>query len=197
MFIQINKNNINDLTSLHRKAFPGFFLTNLGEKVLNIFYLALIEDKSTISWGVREGERLVGFFVASTNSKGLYLRIFIKKFHKFILPLLSLFLSKPLYFFKMYISYCSTKDKSLPINCSVSLLSICVHPNESGKGIGKLLIHQLEFLLKKLHFNEYYLTTDSDNNFSTNNFYLKNCFQIHSTYWQRNRKMNIYIKKIL
>ena len=48
MFIQINKNNINDLTSLHRKAFPGFFLTNLGEKVLNIFYLALSIKKFKI-----------------------------------------------------------------------------------------------------------------------------------------------------
>jgi len=79
---------------------------------------------------------------------------------------------------------------------SVALLSICVSPSSSGKGIGKLLLGKLENELELKGKNGYYLTTDKENNVATNHFYLNNGFQLHRVFLQGNRIMNLYVKDL-
>lgn len=95
--IQLEENDLNNIVNIHILAFPGFFLTDLGKDVLRVFYEALIQDESTIVWGIKNNKELVGFFVASTAPIGLYARIFKKHFFKFFLPLTISFLKTSVY----------------------------------------------------------------------------------------------------
>lgn len=193
---QLRTEDTTDIVEIHLNAFKGFFLTNLGKNVLQVFYAALIEDKSTIAWGVKNEKYLVGFFVATTLPNGLYARIFKKHFFSFFIPLTLSFFKNLTLFKRMIISIKSSKFILPPSDYSSSLLSICVSPQFAGKGVGKILLAKLEEELMLQKKKGYYLTTDTENNDATNNFYLINQFDLFNVYYQGKRKMNIYIKKI-
>lgn len=194
--IEILEYHINQIVEIHIKAFPGFFLSELGIEVLRVFYKSLLQDKTTIFYGVKNEEGLVGFFVASIESKGLYTRLFLKNISRFILPLLFSF-SKNLGLLKRMMTSASSSSKlEVSTIYPASLLSICVSPAHAGKGIGKVLLSTLE---KELQFRKrhgYYLTTDAINNNATNQFYLNSGFRLYGSYSQGKRIMNIYIKDL-
>jgi ribosomal protein S18 acetylase RimI-like enzyme len=192
--IQLKEEDTNNIADIHIAAFPGFFLTALGKDVLRVFYRSLFQDKSTIVWGVSNEQKLIGFFVASTKSKGLYTRIFIKHFLNFLTPLTISFLKNINLLKKMITSVNSVNYFNVPLTFQASLLSICVSPNYAGKGIGKLLLNKLENELKLQKQTGYYLTTDAEKNEATNSFYLNYGFQLHDIYRQDKRIMNIYVK---
>lgn len=194
--IELKKENAAEITSIHILAFPGFFLTDLGKDVLSVFYAALIQDESTIVWGIKSNKELVGFFVASTSPVGLYTRIFKKHFFKFFLPLTISFLKNISLLGRMITSFAASKAFDVPKAYSAALLSICVSPTSSGKGIGKTLLGKLENELVLQGQNGYYLTTDKENNEATNHFYLNNGFQLHDVFMQGKREMNVYFKKV-
>jgi len=190
----LTKNDAKEIASIHSLAFPNFFLTALGEQVLKVFYASLIEDKGTIASAVKENNSIVGFFVASTEPNGLYARIFKKNISSFFFPLTLAFLKRPSLLKRMIVSFTSTKSHNVPDNAIPALLSICVKPDSAGKGVGKVLIGELEKALIAQSKNGYYLTTDADNNIATNQFYLKNGFQLYSSFFQGKRRMNLYTK---
>jgi ribosomal protein S18 acetylase RimI-like enzyme len=185
-----------EIALIHQKAFPGFFLTELGFKVLQVFYKSLIKDDSIIAWSVSNENGFIGFFVATKNTQRLYFKIFIKNFHFFFIPLLTSFFLKPYLFFRMITSFNSSNNYKIPIDFHASLLSICVHPDYSGIGLGKLLIEKLENELLVCDISKYYLTTDADNNDLTNKFYLKLGFISYESFYQGKRKMNVYLKNL-
>lgn len=181
---------------IHSQSFPNFFLTTLGPNFLSVFYTSLLRDKKTISWGIKENDILIGFFVASENSDGLYKRIFINNFVDFLIPLLNAFSKNISLLFRLIKSFKSINEHRVPVDYKASLLSICVLPAFSGKGLGKLLIDKLEYELIHRNISNYYLTTDADSNESTNIFYQKNQFYLYLNFWQGKRKMNLYLKNI-
>ncbi len=184
------------MAKVHSESFPKFFLTTLGQPFLSVFYSSLLSEENTICWGIKENKNLIGFFVATKNSDGLYKKIFIHNFFRFLIPLLTAFLKNINLFFRLIKSFNSTKEHKVPIDYKASLLSICILPTSSGKGLGKLLINKLENELIQRNITKYYLTTDADSNESTNIFYQKNQFSLYLNFWQGNRKMNLYLKNI-
>ena len=193
---EILEYHINQIVEIHIKAFPGFFLSELGNEVLRVFYKSLLQDKTTIFYGVKNEGGLVGFFVASVESKGLYTRLFLKNISRFILPLLFSF-SKNLSLLKRMMTSASSSSKlEVSTIYPASLLSICVSPAHAGKGIGKILLSTLEKELQLRKRHGYYLTTDAKNNNATNQFYLNSGFKLNGSYSQGKRIMNIYVKDI-
>jgi ribosomal protein S18 acetylase RimI-like enzyme len=188
--------HINQVIEIHIAAFPGFFLSELGNDVLRVFYKSLLQDKTTIFYGVKNEGELVGFFVASLKSKGLYTRLFFKNISRFILPLFFSF-SKNLSLLKRMMTSASSSSKlEVSTIYPASLLSICVSPAHAGKGIGKILLSTLEKELQLRKRHGYYLTTDANNNSDTNQFYLNFGFKLNGSYSQGKRIMNIYVKDI-
>lgn len=194
---KIRSCDIPKIVSIHLEAFPNYFLTDLGKDVLNHFYSLILKESNAISFCVRSNDMIIGFVLASTQAKGLYKRIFFRGFFNLITPLFISFLKNPLLFKRMIISFISTYKHKIQKSRSASILSICVRPDNGGKGIGKFLIEKLENELIVQNVDSYYLTTDSDNNDLTNNFYLKNDFRLHSIFLQGTRRMNLYIKELL
>ncbi len=193
-FLKLTRDEVDTAVKIHMAAFPNFFLTSLGHKVLVVFYRALINDKSIIAFSALQERKIIGFFVVSIQPAGLYTKIFIKHIFSFLFPLLFAFLRHPVLLKRMIISFTSQKSHSIPKHCDATLLSICVDPSFSGKGIGTTLLSQLEDELRKRAVKGYYLTTDADNNQSANQFYLKNEFVFYTSFLQGNRKMNLYSK---
>lgn len=194
--IQLKKENSAEIAAIHSLAFPGFFLTDLGQGVLCVFYSALIQDKSTIVWGVENDQKIVGFCVASTAPRGLYSRIFIKHFFNFMIPLAISFLKNLNLLKRMITSFTSSNKYYIEPKYSSSLLSICVSPEHAGKGVGKILLNRLENELILQKQPGYYLTTDAENNNATNHFYLSFGFKLYDIFNQGNRIMNIYVKEL-
>jgi len=194
--VEILEYHINQVIEIHIAAFPGFFLSELGNDVLRVFYKSLLQDKTTIFYGVKNEGELVGFFVASLEPKGLYTRLFLKNISRFILPLFFSFLKNLNLLKRMIISVMSSNKRNDSPLYPTSLLSICVSPAYAGKGIGKILLTTLENELRLRKRHGYYLTTDANNNNATNQFYLNFGFKLYGSYGQGKRIMNIYIKDI-
>lgn len=194
--IKLDYNSSDLMAKVHSESFPKFFLTTLGQPFLSIFYSSLLSEEQTICWGIKEQNNLIGFFVATENSDGLYKKIFLKNFFQFLIPLFIAFLKNINLLFRLIKSFNSTKAHRVPIDYNASLLSICILPTFSGKGLGKILISKLENELIQRNILKYYLTTDADSNESTNIFYQKNQFYLHLNFWQGKRKMNLYLKNI-
>lgn len=185
------------MAAIHSFAFPNFFLTALGKDVLEVFYASLLIDESVVAYGLKKDQFLVGFFVASLSPKGLYTRVFKRNIFRFFLPLSIAFIKDLSLLRRMFVSLSSSKLHNVPDSCTSSLLSICVSPDHAGKGVGKLLLSELERELMVRGKYCYYLTTDAENNDLTNQFYKNNAFELCSVFWQGKRKMNVYTKKIL
>ena len=194
--IEILEYHINQVVEIHIKAFPGFFLSELGNDVLRVFYKSLLQDKKTIFYGVKNEGGLVGFFVVSLEPTGVYSRLFFKNISRFILPLFFSFSKNFSLLKRMMTSASSSSNLEVSTMYSASLLSICVSPAHVGKGIGKILLTTLEKELRLRQRHGYYLTTDSHNNNSTNQFYLNFGFKLYGSYSQGKRIMNIYVKDI-
>lgn len=189
-----NNIHIAEIVSIHIGAFPGFFLTDLGKDFLSVFYLALIRDDSTIFWGIKGDSQFEGFFVASSSPFGLYSRLFKKNIFKFFLPLTFAFFKNISLLRRMITSFISLNAYVVPNEYSAVLLSICVSPSSSGKGIGKILLAKLERELALKGHKGYYLTTDKNDNQATNHFYISYGFQLHYVFKQGTREMNVYKK---
>ena len=195
--IEISLDHIDQVVEVHCIAFPGFFLTELGKEVLRVFYRSLLQNKATLFYGVLSDRELVGFFVASIEPHGLYTRIFIKNIFSFFWPLISAFSRNILFLKRMITSFTSSGMYEVPTIYRAALLSICVHSEHAGKGIGKILLNRLEKELFKRKLSGYFLTTDAENNDATNYFYLSNGFKLCDTYFQGKRKMIVYIKDLI
>lgn len=195
--IEISLEHIDQIVEVHYVAFPGFFLTKLGKEVLRVFYRSLLQNKSTLFYGIRNDRELVGFFVASTAPYGLYARIFIENIYSFFGPLMIAFLKNIILLKTMITSIMSSNKYEVTPTYPAALLSICVSPAHAGNGIGKILLSRLEKDLLMLKQNGYFLTTDAENNDATNHFYSSNGFKLYNTYTQGKRKMNIYIKDLI
>ena len=194
--VKILEYHINQVIEIHIAAFPGFFLSELGNDVLRVFYKSLLQDKTTIFYGVKNEGELVGFFVASLKPKGLYTRLFFKNISRFILPLFFSFLKNLSLLKRMMTSASSSSKLEVSTIYPASLLSICVSPAHAGNGIGKILLSTLEKELQLRKRHGYYLTTDANNNNATNQFYLNFGFKLNGSYSQGKRIMNIYVKDI-
>ena len=63
---------IKAIAELHKKAFPTFFLTQLGIPFLQTLYTGYMEDKASGIIAAEEGGKLVGFIAYSNDYPRFY-----------------------------------------------------------------------------------------------------------------------------
>lgn len=187
-----DEKKIDKLALLHKKAFPDFFLTQLGLRFLKLLYKGYLDDKDSGIIVAEVGDRVVGFIAYSNDYPQFFKKLIKQKIIWFALYSILAFFRHPAYAKRLLGAF----GKSASVEKKeryVELASICVEPHLSGRGIGSALIN---YMKSKVDFKTYAyinLETDAGNNEAVNQFYIKNGFILARTYTTaEGRRMNEY-----
>lgn len=180
------------LSKLHMKAFPDFFLTQLGLPFLKTLYSGYMEDERAGILVAEINGKVVGFIAYSNEYSRFYKSLLKRHLLRFAFCSILAAIRHPL-FVKRLLGAFKKSDEVKKEEAYVELASICVDPKIEGKGIGSKLIDYLKGIIDFSKYEYINLETDANNNDAVNEFYLKNGFQLARSYvTAEGRKMNEY-----
>ena len=189
---ETEKQLITNIAELHRRAFPHFFLTQLGISFLKTLYKGYLEDNESGIIVAEEDEKLVGFIAYSNDYSRFYKGLIKHHLFKFAICSAGATIRHPS-FIKRILGAFKKSNSVAKEERYVELASICVEPRIENHGVGTQLI---DFLKGFVDFNKYAfinLETDADGNDSVNKFYLKNGFELARQFTTaEGRRMNEY-----
>lgn len=187
-----------ELARIHKEAFPGFFLSELGEGFLTQFYLGYSADPTAVTCVARSASgQIFGAVVGTTEPKGFYKRLLRRRLLGFGTAALIATLESPRRAPRLLraISYrgeVPSADKDWAL-----LASICVDPAVQASGLGSRLIERWTKLAGELGAPGAYLSTDKNDNQRVNDFYQRHGWTLNGTLWTREgRPMNQYVRSI-
>ena len=194
---KVNTDNIREISELHKRAFPSFFLTQLGEPFLQTLYSGYMEDMNSGIIVAEDDNEIVGFIAYSNDYPQLYKGLIKKHLIKFAFCSLGAAIRHPS-FIKRILGAFKKSESVIKEEPYVELASICVDPKLENQGTGTELINYLKDIVD---FNAYAyinLDTDADGNDVVNKFYKKNGFKLARQYTTaEGRRMNEYRYKRL
>lgn len=194
--IAANKKHIKDVVEVHKNAFPNFFLTELGDSFLKLYYQSVSNSDSGILLVCLENEKVLGFCAACTKSAGFNSTLIKDNFLKFSLVGVKLLFTRPKSLLRLAKNL-SKKGETDDDGDYAELMSIGVSQDIQNKGVGKALLTSLEKGLKDKDVSKLSLTTDAQENEKTLGFYSKCGFaQWYEFITYPNRKMYRLIKSI-
>jgi ribosomal protein S18 acetylase RimI-like enzyme len=168
-----NEMDYTQMTVVHEKAFPGFFLTSLGKDFLSTYYKAVLRSEKSIAvCAVDEYKNVIGFASGCIESSNFHLNLFNCNRLSFLLAVVKSALGRPGVFYRL----ARNLEKNANYNDDndyAELLSIAVLPESKGTGIGKMLLESFEAEVKRRGGKKLALTTDFENNDAVVNFYQK------------------------
>lgn len=183
---------VKSIAELHKKAFPAFFLTQLGLPFLRTLYAGYLEDPDSGIIVAEENNQLIGFIAYSNDYPRFYKGLMKNHLLKFALCSVCAAIRHPS-FIKRLLGAFKKSESVVKNERYVELASICVDPKIESRGVGSSLI---DFLKNIVDFNTYAyinLETDADENEVANRFYLKNGFKLERVFaTAEGRRMNEY-----
>lgn len=193
----VSKEDINQVVNVHNSSFKNFFLTELGDHFLAVYYNCVRKDKKGILLGFYEDGTLYGFAAATTVSKSFNTHLILENSFQFSVIAVRLLFTKFSALVRLYKNFtkksASIKDKGE----YAELLSIGVSDKKQGQGIGKKLLLKLEETLKDKGCAQLSLTTDFHDNEKTIGFYNSLGYEIFYHFIAYpDRKMYRMLKKI-
>ena len=186
------KGSIRKLSKLHTRAFPDFFLTQLGVNFLDALYKGYLSDERSGIIVAENNGRLAGFIAYSYDYPNFYKGLMKKHLLRFAVCSMGAALRHPS-FIKRLLGAFKKSDSVVKSEKYVELASICVDPRMGNHGIGSKLIDHLKGMVDLDKYAYINLETDAVNNDTVNRFYVKNGFKLARTYFSaEGRKMNEY-----
>lgn len=193
---EASREYIDRIVGVHLSAFKGFFLTELGEKFLSLYYECVLNSEDGILLSCFDEGKLIGFCAATTRSAGYNSRLIKHNFLNFALIGAKLCITKPgaiIRLAKNLTKSGSTEDKG----DYGELLSIGVSRDAQGKGVGKALLGKLEQSMSEVGVKRLSLTTDFEENEKTLHFYSSIGFKkLYEFVAYPNRRMYRLIKEL-
>jgi hypothetical protein len=183
------------ISKLHLISFSKFFLTSFGGKFLTSFYESILLHQQGIGLGVFNGNELIGFAIGTKKNSGFYKSLIKKNGFKLLLFAMPSFLRSPSKIIRLFSSLINSVSNKKYCNLAC-LLSICVSPKSGIKSLGSILIKNFESEMVKFGIEELVLTTDKENNEHLNHFYIVNNYICVNSFFQGEREMNFYLKKL-
>lgn len=191
------KSEYQAFADIHQKAFDGFFLTALGKGFLKTYYKASLNNSESVAiCAVDDENRMVGFCIGCTLSKGYHKRLVKNNLIAFLIQGISILFTKPKALYRLAFNLDKNTIKTDDGNYA-ELLSIGVLPETKGSGIGKELIKRFEAEAKAKGCTKIALTTDYNNNDEVVAFYKKSGYEVFyefTTYPER--RMYKFIKNL-
>ena len=154
---------IKTIAELHIKAFPTFFLTQLGVSFLRTLYSGYMEDKDSGIIVAEENGKMVGFIAYSNDYPRFYKGLIKHHLIKFAFCSLGAAIRHPS-FIKRLLGAFKKSESVVKTERYVELASICVDPEIESKGIGSQLIDYLKNIVDFDTYAYINLETDADGN---------------------------------
>ena len=189
--------DVRPLAQLHRVAFPGFFLSTLGEPFLIQFYRSFLTDDTAVTVVARTANGSVcGAVVGTTEPAGFFGRLMKRRWPGFLLAGAKAVVANPRVTWRLLRAVRYRGDA--PAGAAGALLSsICVDPSLQGAGVGRQLVDAWTREVVSRGVRTAYLTTDTDANDAVNRFYQSQGWRLSERYTTREgRSMNLYTKRL-
>ncbi len=183
---------VKKIANLHIKAFPNFFLTQLGRGFLETLYTGYMEDPDSGIIIAEQNGIIEGFIAYSYDYPRFYKGLIKNHLMRFAICSMGAALRHPSFIKRLFGAF-KKSDSVVKEEKYVELASICVNPSLENKGIGTLLIEYLKGLVDFGKYAYINLETDADGNDAVNRFYCKNGFKLERQYLTaEGRRMNEY-----
>jgi ribosomal protein S18 acetylase RimI-like enzyme len=187
------------VVGVHLQAFPGFFLSMLGEGFLYEMYKGFLEHPDGVFWvATNDSNTVAGFAVGTIAPETMFSDLRQKRAVFFLWHALPALLKRPqIVFPRIFNALFYKGDKPANLLGGALLSSIGVKPGVVGKAVGYNLLTHFESEVKGRQKDFIYLTTDAINNDLVNHFYQRNGYQVESRFTQgKSRTMFRYLKKL-
>jgi len=185
--------DVRPLARLHRAAFPGFFLTTLGEPFLVQLYRGYLADHTAVTVVARAADGSVrGAVIGTTEPAGFFSRLLKKQLPGFALAAARAVVVSPRAGRRLLRALCYRGDAS-PGATGALLSSICVDATAQGTGLGGQLLEAWTQEVQRRGIGSAFLTTDATDNDDVNRFYEQRGWVLSERYITREgRSMNCY-----
>jgi ribosomal protein S18 acetylase RimI-like enzyme len=193
----ITDHDVAALAHLHQRAFPGFFLSTLGERFLVQFYRGFLVDESAISIVATDDNGVPrGAVVGTTEPDGFFGRLVRRQWAGFVAASLAAVLRRPPVAVRLLKAVRYRGDVSGAAGAAL-LSSICVDPDWQGRGVGRRLVREWEKGAAVMGATGAVLTTDALDNAPANGFYVAQGWQVDGEYeTSEGRLMVRYTKRL-
>ena len=185
-------NCIDSIAKLHKKAFPSFFLSQLGVSFLRTLYCGYMDDGDSGIIVTEKNGEIIGFIAYSNDYSHFFKGLIKRQVVKFAFCALGASLRHPSFVKRLFGAFKKSKAV-VKSERYVELASICVDSDTERRGVGTALIN---YLKDKVDFNKFAyinLETDAVDNEGVNRFYVKNGFVLAREFvTPEGRKMNEY-----
>ncbi|QXH37112.1 GNAT family N-acetyltransferase [Pseudomonas muyukensis] len=188
---------------LHIRAFPGFFLSQLGVGFLTLLYSHYLRSEQCYCVAAYDESRPdlpLGLVVAIHQPSLFYKALFAQHRFAFAWRAVPSLLKQPLFVARKLFAavfYRGDQVESLESERAVLLSTISVAPEAQGRGLGKKLLQCVDEWTHDVDGAFVYLTTDRDANEQVNAFYQSNGYVLESTLKKSGgRYMNRYVKHV-
>lgn len=189
----LTNTDIRPLAKLHHAAFPGFFLSSLGEPFLVQFYRGFLTDDTAVSVVARALDGSVrGAVVGTTEPAGFFGRLVKNCWPGFALASARAVTANPKAAPRLLRAVRYRGDAPASVKGAL-LSSICVDPSVQGAGVGRQLVDAWAREVTSRGVDTAFLTTDADDNVAVNRFYRARGWVLSANYTTREgRSMNRY-----
>jgi ribosomal protein S18 acetylase RimI-like enzyme len=189
----IERRDSHTLARLHLAAFPGYFLSELGTRFLELYYRRLAETPSALAAvAVGDDGMPLGFVVGSADPRGFYRRLLMRDWFAFGLRALPTVLRHPGRLRRVLRAV--RHPGANPSGDGVAgLFSLAVTPAAQGRSLGRRLVEEFLHRAADRRVSSVYLTTDAHGNDRVNRFYERCGFRLERSFTTpEGRVMNEY-----
>lgn len=189
--------DVRNLARLHRQAFPGFFLSTLGEPFLVQFYRGFLHDATAVSVVARDEHGMpLGAVIGTTEPSDFFGRLLKHRWLGFALASARAVLRNPTAASRL-VRAARYRGEARAGEGGALLSSMCVDPAAQGMGIGRLLVDEWARVATAKGAHEAFLSTDAIGNDAVNGFYQACGWELSDCYeTPEGRSMNRYTKRL-
>jgi len=166
----LEASDVAPLARLHRRAFPGFFLSSLGEPFLEEFYRGFLGDVTAVTVVARAAGTVRGAAVGTLAPAAFFARLLRRRWSGFAVASCRAVLARPAALPRLVqaVRYRGAAGGHVD---GALLSSIFVDPAARAAGVGGALLEAWVDRARAGGAAQAYLTTDADGNDAVNSFY--------------------------
>jgi ribosomal protein S18 acetylase RimI-like enzyme len=191
--IPMELRHVKAVVNIHLARFPGFFLTFLGPRFLQLFYHEILATPGQVSLVAVDGDRVIGFVTGLDHQGRFFGRLVRRRLVAFAWTSLAAAVRRPSIIPRLFRALTYSRGAQ-DAAAQALLMSIAVAADATGAGIGQTLVSRFLEEMRLKGVESVSLTTDRDDNDRVNAFYQALGFQIARTYTSpTGRILNEYV----